>query len=107
MHDIASRRTGFWRHSALVAVLLAGLPLAACQTGPGGETAPIEAAQGSEQNIASLSAVIARSPQDAEAYSMRAQAYGRAGQYRDALQDFDKAIAGHRFFGRLPTEFEP
>ena len=42
MHDIASRRTGFWRHSALVAVLLAGLPLAACQTGPTGEMATIE-----------------------------------------------------------------
>ena len=62
MHDIASRRTSFWRDSALVAVLMAGLPLAACQTGPTGEMATIEAAQGSEQNIASLTAVIDAQP---------------------------------------------
>ena len=55
--------------------------------------ATIEAAQGSEQNIASLTAVIARSPQDPEAYNVRGSAYGRAGQYREALQDFDRAIA--------------
>ena len=60
MHDIASRRTSFWRDSAFAAVLLAGLPLAACQTGPGGEVATIEAAQGSSENIDSLTAVITR-----------------------------------------------
>jgi tetratricopeptide (TPR) repeat protein len=92
MLDIAGRRTSFWRDSALVAVLLAGLPLAACQTGPTGEVATIEAAQGSEQNIESLTAVITRSPRDPEAYNVRGSAYGRAGDYRQALRDFDTAI---------------
>ena len=36
---------------------------------------------------------------------MRGSAYGRAGQYRDALQDFDKAIAAQPEF--LPGLFEP
>src|SRR3954452_24043597 len=92
MDDNASRRVSFWRSSLVFAALAAGLPLAACQSGPTGEMATIEAAQGSSENIESLTAVINRSPKEAEGYNVRVSAYGRAGRYREALQDFDQAV---------------
>ena len=46
-----------------IAALIAGLALSACQSGPTGELTTIDTAQGSEQNIASLTAVIQRNPQ--------------------------------------------
>src|SRR4051794_34251166 len=85
MHDSASRRMSFWRCSVVGAALAAGLPLAACTTGPSGEMATIEAAQGSSENIESLTSVINRNPTDAEGYNVRGSAYGRAGRYREAL----------------------
>src|SRR5690606_4339360 len=75
-----------------MAALFAGLFLAACQGGPSGELTTIDTAQGSAQNISSLTAVINRTPQDPEAYNVRGSAYGRGGKYREALRDFDKAI---------------
>src|SRR5690349_9795636 len=81
------------RSGAIVAALLAGALLSACQSsGPSGELATIDTAQGSQQNIASLTAVIQRNPQDPEAYNVRGSAYGRSGKYQDALKDFNKAI---------------
>src|SRR5690606_34688988 len=76
---------------ALFAALLLG---AGCQTatGPLGEVAAIDSAQGSSENISSLTAVINRSPNDAEAYNVRGAAYGRGGRYQEALKDFDTAI---------------
>ena len=77
----------------MAAVIAAGLGLSACQSsGPTGELATIDTAQGSEQNIASLTAVIARNPQDPEAYNVRGSAYGRGGRYAEALKDFETAI---------------
>jgi tetratricopeptide (TPR) repeat protein len=81
-----------WRRSAMMALALAGLALSACQSGPTGELNKIDAAQGSTENISSLSSVIARNPRDPEAYNVRGSAYGRAGKYSAALNDFDKAI---------------
>ena len=78
--------------AAMMAALLAGLLLSACQSGPTGELTTIDTAQGSEQNISSLTAVIDRNPQDPEAYNVRGSAYGRGGKYREALKDFDTAI---------------
>src|SRR5689334_1843703 len=92
MHDNASRRMSVWRGGVAFAVLVTGLGLAACQSGPTGEMATIEAAQGSSENIESLTAVINRSPNDAEGYNVRGSAYGRAGRYQEALQDFDRAV---------------
>ena len=71
----------------------AGLVLAGCQTsGPTGEFNNIDKAQGSSENISSLSAVIQRNPQDPEGYNVRGSAYGRGGQYQAALKDFNQAI---------------
>ena len=72
--------------------LLSGLALAGCQSMPTGEPTTIDAAQGSDQNIASLTAVIARNPSDPEAYNVRGTALGRGGRYREALADFNKAL---------------
>src|SRR4051812_19013820 len=69
------------------------LLLAACTTAQLGEMANIQSAQGSNQNISSLTSVIANNPRDPESYNVRGSAYGRAGQYREALRDFDQAIA--------------
>src|SRR6185437_7339876 len=93
MQAVTGDRRIFWRGPATIAVVLSGLALAACQTGgPAGELTKIDTAQSSSENIASLSAVIARNPQDPEAYNVRGSAYGRGGKYREALQDFDAAI---------------
>ena len=44
----------------------------------------IDTAQGSNENIASLTSVIDRNSADPEAYNVRGSAYGRAGKYREA-----------------------
>ncbi len=75
--------------ATMMAALLAGLLLSACQSGPTGELTTIDTAQGSDQNISSLTSVIDRNPQDPEAYNVRGSAYGRGGKYREALKDFD------------------
>jgi tetratricopeptide (TPR) repeat protein len=80
------------RSGAIMAALFAGLLVSACQSGPTGELTTIDTAQGSDQNISSLTAVISRNPGDPEAYNVRGSAYGRGGKYREALKDFDKAI---------------
>ena len=81
------------------------LPLTGCQTGPTGELTTIEVAQGSSENISSLTAVIDRNPSDPEAYNVRGTAYGRGGRYNEALQDFDKALQLRPEF--LPGLFQP
>ena len=48
---------------------------------------------GSPQNIASLTEVVKANPQDPSVYNIRGTAYGRAGRNKDALADFDQAIA--------------
>src|SRR4029079_18619398 len=81
------------RGCALTAALLSGLMLAGCQTsGPTGEFNNIDKAQGSSENISSLSPVIQRNRQDPEGYNVRGSAYGRGGQYQAALKDFNQAI---------------
>src|SRR5256885_1640536 len=44
-------------------------------------------------NIASLTEVVQRNPNDAQAYNMRGSVLGRAGRNQEALADFDRAIA--------------
>src|SRR5690606_30053133 len=79
------------------AVFASFAALAACGTaGPSSSLSDlvgVETAQGSAENIASLSAVIQRSPSDPNAYNVRGAAFGRAGRYHEALKDFDQAIA--------------
>eukprot|EP01013_Petalomonas_cantuscygni_P041606 TRINITY_DN744_c0_g1_i2.p2 TRINITY_DN744_c0_g1~~TRINITY_DN744_c0_g1_i2.p2 ORF type:complete len:151 (+),score=31.48 TRINITY_DN744_c0_g1_i2:464-916(+) len=78
-------------------IVLAGTVglLAGCQTGQvmNQNVLSIDAAQGSEQNIASLTNVIASNPNDPGAYNVRGAAYGRAGEDRKAIEDFNQAIA--------------
>ncbi len=46
----------------------------------------------SPANIASLTDVVTRNPNDPQAYNMRGSVFGQAGRYDKALADFDKAI---------------
>ena len=63
--------------------IIAAASLSACQgTGASTDVIRVERAQGSTENISSLSSVIAANPQDPESYNVRGSAYGRAGEYR-------------------------
>ncbi len=83
-------------HGRVVASLItvaSALVLSGCQTGDTSEDMiRVERAQGTEENIASLSSVIASNPSDPEGYNVRGSAYGRAGEFRRALSDFNQAI---------------
>src|SRR5262245_48716775 len=46
----------------------------------------------SPANLASLTDVVERNPADPQAYNIRGAVYGQAGQYEQALADFNKAI---------------
>jgi len=82
------------RLTALALACAAALSVAGCQTAAlQGEVATIEAEQGSAENIASLTEVIRANPNDARAFNVRGSAFGRGGRYREALEDFDRAIA--------------
>ena len=76
---------------ALITAAL-GMGLAACGTTDTTDTIRINKEQGTEQNIASLTAVIDANPSDPEGYNTRGSAYGRAGQFSNALDDFNRAI---------------
>jgi tetratricopeptide (TPR) repeat protein len=78
---------------------LAAAALAACSTTldlSGGSSTPAtedaEAQATSPANIASLTEVVQRNPNDAQAYNMRGSVLGRAGRHQEALADFDRAI---------------
>jgi hypothetical protein len=71
---------------------LAMLALAGCQTSTSNILAPIDKAQGSSENIGSLTSVIQSNPRDPEGYNVRGSAYGKAGRYKEALKDFDAAL---------------
>jgi tetratricopeptide (TPR) repeat protein len=76
-------------------VLLAGamgMGLAACGTTDTTDTIRINKEQGTEENISSLTTVISANPSDPEGYNTRGSAYGRAGQFSDALDDFNRAL---------------
>ena len=87
------------RTAARAALLLAAAALAACSTTldlSGGSSTPAtedaEAQATSPANIASLTEVVQRNPNDAQAYNMRGSVLGRAGRNQEALADFDRAI---------------
>src|SRR5688500_12169107 len=85
-------RAGFTpiRNLCFAAALAASL--AACETPLAGLQVAVDPETASEANIESLTAVIARDPNNPEGYNVRGAAYGRAGRYRDAIADFDRAI---------------
>ena len=83
----------FWR-AGLALGLMVGL--AGCET-MGGVTAgssPVETEdrQVASTDIASLSAVVQKNPNDAEAWNMRGSAYARSSQYDLAVKDFNQAL---------------
>src|SRR6478752_835820 len=75
------------------ATILAALVLCGCGTTSIGTMADDpDAAQATPANIASLSEVIQRNPNDAQAYNMRGTVLGRANRNQEALADFDRAV---------------
>ncbi len=80
-----------FRVSLVVCTVLAGL--SGCATSnQTDDVFRIDRAQGSQENIASLTSVINANPQDPEGYNVRGSAYGRAGDLRRAIEDFNKAL---------------
>src|SRR5579863_3954877 len=93
----AARRCGSgWRGLVVAAAALA---LAGCEsTGFGGRPVgnvaevEVDSSGASAANIASLSDVIQRNPNDSFAYNTRGAAYAKTGRYQNAIDDFTKAI---------------
>ncbi len=83
------------RHTlvATCIVVMGGLALAGCQSSRGAfGPATINASAGSQVNIASLTQVVKQNPNDPGAYNVRGTAYGKAGDLKSAIADFDTAI---------------
>jgi len=75
------------------ALISAFLFLSACATsGPRELAVDLDPAQGSANNIASLTRVVNANPNSPEAYNVRGSAFGQAGRNREAIEDFSKAI---------------
>src|SRR5437588_7274780 len=77
-------------------VLVAALALVGC-SGASVLTNPVSEPNDpgnalSPANLASLTDVVERNPTDPQAYNIRGAVYGQAGQYEQALSDFNKAI---------------
>ena len=83
---------GKLRGALMIAAASACLAVAGCQTSAPISAIDIDRTQGSEENIGSLTAVIRNNPSDPEPYNVRGAAYGRAGEFRKAMDDFNKAI---------------
>ena len=82
------------RTAARAALLLAAAALAACSTTldlSGGSSTPAtedaEAQATSPANIASLTEVVQRNPNDAQAYNMRGSVLGRAGRHQERSEE--------------------
>jgi tetratricopeptide (TPR) repeat protein len=90
--------TGQTMRRALTAggLFLAVLALAACQTSGSNEQRAADQLNNptadQKNNIASISAVLAKNPRDANALNLRGTAFGQAGEYEKALADFSTAI---------------
>ena len=77
--------------------LAAAASLAGCQSSnftsaPTSETEDSQLAA-SPGNIASLTSVVQRNPNDPQAVNMRGTVFGQAGRHQEALADFSKAIS--------------
>jgi len=72
------------------------LAVSACVPGSPTSGLTFEKDQGSSENIGSLTRVVNANPQDPTAYNIRGSAYGRAGRFSAALNDFNTAISLNR-----------
>ena len=96
MVEITNRRDGQlgrYQLALLAAMAAVSLTISGCAT----TSTPVDAiqldsAQGTSENISSLTEVIRRNPNDPEGYNVRGAAYGRSGQFSNAISDFDTAI---------------
>ena len=94
---VRSRRATAGR---LMALSVAALALAACSETLGSfnpQTSRVaevdsESPSANAGNIASLTDVIQRNPNDSVAYNTRGIAYAKAGNYKSAIDDFTKAL---------------
>ncbi len=94
-----TQRNGLVSKAALVgAAAIAAAGLAGCETVGSAAGArqyavlETDTTGATSSNIASLSEVVQRNPNDAAAYTTRGAAYARAGQFNEAIADFTKAI---------------
>ena len=78
------------RRTALPLAPLLALGLAACVQS--GEQFSVDRAQGTSENISSLTQTISANPGNPEGYNVRGQALTRAGRLKEARADFDRAI---------------
>lgn len=79
-------------HANCAAAMVLVFALTACQSSAVVDLVKIDPNQGSEANIASLTEVIEKNPNSAEAFNVRGTAYGRAGRNREAIADFTHAL---------------
>ena len=86
--------------AGLIGAVAMAAALAGCETYGGGGAAATrqfavvetDSTGATNVNIASLTEVIQRNPNDAGAYVTRGAAYARSGQFNDAIGDFSKAV---------------
>src|SRR5262249_22020478 len=74
---------------------LAALAFGGCSTSIqlGSPQSEESVAAASPSNLASLTDVVQRNPNDPQAYNMRGSVLGQGGRYHEALADFNKAIS--------------
>ena len=94
-----SFRSSAPRLTTFATVATCALLLAGCETmssgfgNSGPKIAEVEAPDASfSENIESLSEVVKRNPNSAEAYNTRGTAFARVGRYPEAIADFTQAI---------------
>ena len=87
------------RRAPFALAALAALSLAACEltsnvikSGTGVAEVANQSPQEAQANIASLTEVVQRNPNSAEAYSTRGVAYAKIGKFPEAIADFSQAI---------------
>jgi tetratricopeptide (TPR) repeat protein len=83
---------GLLRQIRLIMPVAATIALTGCAGIDIGTTAGGQPTVNQQNNIASISGVIRKNPNDANALNMRGSAYGQAGEYQQALEDFNAAI---------------
>ncbi|EEY02286.1 tetratricopeptide repeat protein [Brucella neotomae] len=90
---------GAGRNGLIIAAALLALTVAGCQS-TNSTLSTVDRAQGSSENISSLTSVIQSNPRDPEGYNVRGSAYGKAGRYKEAMRDFDQAYANRALVDR-------
>src|SRR5689334_21173107 len=80
--------------TALGGAIVLAVALTGCGGGSGLTSSPPDPnLAATSTNIASLTEVIQRNPNDPQAYNVRGAVLGRAGRNEDALADFNKAVS--------------